>query len=184
MAWMKGKKFSPETIAKWSADRTGNKHHMYGKFHSEETKAKISVAKKGNKLPPEAIAKMRVAMTGRVLSSSHRENIRASKIGEKNPMYGRTGEKHPNWNGGYSANHYPTTWNIRLREAIRERDRRTCCVCGMTENGARHDVHHVDYDKKNLASGNLVTVCHPCHSKTNSNREEWKKFFKKIGVGF
>ena len=38
-------------------------------------------------------------------------------------------------------------------------------------------VHHIDYDKKNNDVDNLVTLCTPCHTKTNFNRDEWKKTF-------
>lgn len=38
-----------------------------------------------------------------------------------------------------------------------------------------HDVHHIDYDKKNNNPENLITLCHSCHAKTNSNREYWTK---------
>ena len=62
---MYGKKLSEETRAKQSEAHKGEKHPMYGKNHSEETRAKMSEAKKG------------------------------LLAGEKNPMYGRTGEKHP-----------------------------------------------------------------------------------------
>ena len=87
------------------------------------------------------------------------------------------GTRNPNWNGGTSFEPYPTTWTNRLREMIRERDGRKCRVCGVEENGSRHDVHHCDYDKKNIGAGNLVTLCPECHGKTNGHRDEWIKFF-------
>jgi hypothetical protein len=87
------------------------------------------------------------------------------------------GPQNGNWRGGLSFEPYPVTWNFRLREMIRERDGRTCQVCGIAENGTRLAVHHVDYDKANLAPLNLVSLCHQCHVKTNGRREEWIKFF-------
>jgi 5-methylcytosine-specific restriction endonuclease McrA len=60
---------------------------------------------------------------------------------------------------------------------IRNRDGRKCLVCGIGENGLRHDVHHIDYDKRNIVPENLVTLCHSCHMKTIYNREPWKAFF-------
>ena len=87
------------------------------------------------------------------------------------------GSQNGNWRGGLSFEPYPVTWNFRLREMIRERDGRTCQVCGTKENGTRLSVHHIDYDKANIAQQNLVALCHGCHVNTNSRREEWIKFF-------
>lgn len=86
--------------------------------------------------------------------------------------------KNPNWRGGKSFEPYPTTWNFRLREAIRDRDGRSCQICGMAENGKRLAVHHIDYDKKNIAPRNLISLCHLCHCKTNSKRDYWQAFFE------
>ena len=89
------------------------------------------------------------------------------------------GENNPTWKGGKSFEPYPITWNEKLRELIRKRDGRKCLVCGIPENGNHHEVHHIDYDKENLDSKNLITLCRKCHSKTNYNRETWKWFFLK-----
>lgn len=90
----------------------------------------------------------------------------------------RSGEKNPLWQGGASLGIYPATWNFRLREAIRDRDGRTCQICGMAENGKKLAVHHIDYDKKNIAPRNLISLCHLCHCKTNSKRDYWQAFFE------
>jgi hypothetical protein len=92
-------------------------------------------------------------------------------------MSGRTGVLNPTWRGGISFEPYPVTWTFALREMIRNRDERKCCICGAEENDKRHDVHHIDYDKKNIAPQNLITLCIRCHRKTNYNREEWISFF-------
>ena len=42
-----GKKASPETRLKMSVARRGNKHHLYGKTHSQETLDKMSKSMKG-----------------------------------------------------------------------------------------------------------------------------------------
>ena len=40
-------------------------------------------------------------------------------------------------------------------------------------------VHHIDYDKKNCVSNNLITLCIPCHMKTNYNRSYWQQRLQK-----
>lgn len=68
---------------------------------------------------------------------------------------------------------YPSVWNNQLRTAIRQRDCFECALC----YGFGYDVHHIDYDKTNCDPKNLITLCHPCHSKTNFNRQHWIEVF-------
>ena len=91
------------------------------------------------------------------------------------------GENSTNWKGGLSFEPYPPEFNERLKEKIRTRDNRTCQLCGMTEkeNGKKLDVHHIDYNKDNCQSHNLISLCHYCHIKTNFNRDQWITFFTK-----
>lgn len=90
----------------------------------------------------------------------------------------RIGENHPRWQGGKSFEPYLPNWTEKLREQIRERDSYTCQICDVKQVDKKHDVHHIDYDKKNCAEENLITLCHKCHTKTNSKRDEWTEYFK------
>ena len=78
-----------------------------------------------------------------------------------------------------------------LRHEVRGRDKHKCRVCAgelpelpMIKNcngdmiRPQLDVHHIDYNKNNNAEGNLVSLCHECHSKTNYNRGYWIKYFQ------
>lgn len=89
------------------------------------------------------------------------------------------GENNPSWKGGKSFEPYPIKWNNQLRESIRKRDNYKCQVCGCTqeENNRKLDVHHIDYVKENLDPNNLISLCKPCHMKTNTNREYWIQYF-------
>lgn len=40
--------------------------------------------------------------------------------------------------------------------------------------------NHIDYDKKNCNSDNLITLCRVCHIKTNFNRSYWINYFKEL----
>jgi group I intron endonuclease len=58
---LKGKTHSAEIIAKMSEARKGDKHPLFGKFHSAETKAKISESHKGKTYSADTKAKMSAA---------------------------------------------------------------------------------------------------------------------------
>jgi hypothetical protein len=89
---------------------------------------------------------------------------------------GIRGEKNIMWKGGISFEHYSVDWTNTLKQAIRQRDKYTCKICGR--EGLQ--VHHIDYNKKNCETKNLITLCKPCHMKTNFNREKWIKYFREI----
>jgi endogenous inhibitor of DNA gyrase (YacG/DUF329 family) len=117
---------------------------------------------------------VRTALNKRLYAKSFCGSVCLGKWVSENNL----GENNKNWKGGKSFEPYPTTWTFRLREAIRDRDGRVCQICGKAENGERLAVHHIDYDKKNIAPENLVSLCHDCHCKTNSKRDYWQAFFE------
>lgn len=100
----------------------------------------------------------------------YKERLRESMMGDRNR----------NWLGGSSMEPYPMTWTTHFKKLIRERDAFTCQIpeCGAKENGRLHDVHHVDYDKRNCAPDNLIALCHDCHRRTNSHRDYWRGYFQ------
>jgi len=84
--------------------------------------------------------------------------------------------KNSNWLGGKSFEPYSPGWTKTYKEQIRDQDNHTCQLCGKTEkdNGQKLDVHHIDYNKKNLDPKDLISLCKGCHLKTNFNRKYWK----------
>jgi len=90
-----------------------------------------------------------------------------------------TGERCTFWKGGISYEPYSVDWTKTLKRAIRERDYYTCQICKEPQGDRALDVHHIDYNKKNCNPLNLISLCHSCHLKTNLNRENWIKHFKK-----
>ena len=60
-AWC-GRKHKDETIEKMKNNRKGKNHPMYGKYHNEETKQKMSKANKGRKHTEETKKKMSKAI--------------------------------------------------------------------------------------------------------------------------
>jgi len=74
---------------------------------------------------------------------------------------------------------YPLEFNNDLKEKIRERDGRKCQLCGRKKKngGRRLHVHHIDYDKTNCSSDNLIALCGKCHRQTSSKRDFWTRYF-------
>ena len=178
-----------------------------GRIHTEETKQKIREAQKGKKLSEETKKKIGDFWRGkkRVYSEEHRRKSRELRMqynrswagkyhnketkrkisqahqGMKKPWVvhpDNKGEKNPNWQGGKSFELYGVYWTEALKDSIRRRDNYACRMCGKLQNRISHDVHHIDYDKKNCDSGNLITLCHLCHVKTNKKRNYWIKYFQ------
>jgi len=108
--------------------------------------------------------------------------------GENNPFYDKTHNEEIRKiislaNGGTGIprefSEYGIEFDNNLKEQIRFRDKYQCQLCGcpQLENGRQLDVHHIDYNKKNCNSSNLISLCMKCHRKTNFNRSEWPILF-------
>lgn len=74
---------------------------------------------------------------------------------------------------------YPPHFTEGLKLQVRRRDGFVCQECGCVELLHRaHSIHHIDYDKDNCEMSNLITLCQPCHVRTNWNREYWMARFR------
>lgn len=107
--------------------------------------------------------------TYKPLTKKQKEKISKAVSGKKNPNYidGRSKENNP----------YPPAWTKELRQAIRQRDKFVCAICGYYPATT---IHHIDYNKQNCEPNNVITLCKKCHAKTNVNRKYWIKYFKRI----
>jgi len=105
-----------------------------------------------------------------------RPQVEKDKISKNNARYwlGRKGDKSSGWQGGKSFEPYTTDWTITLKRAIRERDNYICQKCSQYGNS----IHHIDYDKKNCNSNNLITLCRRCNTEVNFNRKYWTNYFQ------
>ena len=88
-----------------------------------------------------------------------------------------SGSGHHNWKGGISCEPYCPVWkDAEYKSDIRERDGNVCLNPCCFNNSKRLHIHHIDYDKKNCAPQNLITVCTSCNSRANYDRKwhiEW-----------
>ena len=90
------------------------------------------------------------------------------------------GEKHPFWNNGSSFEPYGIEFNDELKFKIRARDNFTCQECKYDEKQLEYklSIHHIDYNKQNNNSNNLISLCKNCHAQTNFDRVDWKNYFQ------
>lgn len=195
-----GKKFSEETRKKMSEFRKGKKHSeetrnkmsenngycWLGKKLSEEHKKKISQSEKGKKHSEESRKKMSIAHKGKKFSEEHKKKIsknhkgmlekKHSKETKMKMSIAHEREKCNFWQGGISFAPYSSDWTKSLKKIIKERDRFTCQMCKIVPEILH--IHHIDYDKMNCKTENLIALCGSCHIKTNHDREKWKNYFK------
>lgn len=197
----------PKERGKQSKAHSGNKNHMFGKQHSEETKQKIRIKARLFRPTEETRRKLGKALKNRVLSEEHKRKIgeahkgriisieQRRAIGEANRKRifseetkrkiseSQTGEKSPQWKGGISFGKYCPKFNKDLKERVREYFDRKCYLCGKSEKeeGKHLAVHHVLYDKSVCCNNSLqlfVPLCNSCHTKTNHNRKYWQTLFR------
>ncbi len=191
-----GFKHSEETKSILSELNKGDNNHMFGKQHSKltkqrmsqvrigkhhtkETKERISLSGKGKVITEEQRIKQSITMKGRTTTEETKRRMSRSHKGTF------SGDKNPSWSGGTSFLPYCHKFNNNLKEKIRERDNRTCQLCGTKENGRRLTVHHVHYVKSDCEP-DLITLCIRCNAKVNFDRDYYEELFvnKLIERGF
>jgi hypothetical protein len=165
----RGRIVSQETRDKTSLTLKGRP----GRKHSDETKAKLSAKAKLRRHSVETRVKIGVSARGRKMPP--RVSGWKTHLAEVNK-----GSKNPRWLGGTSFGPYTSEFCKDLKREIRNRDNHECQLCGVPQekNHRALSIHHIDYDKLNCDSVNLVSLCRQCHTRTNSNREYWKVFFQ------
>jgi len=96
------------------------------------------------------------------------------------------GEKNPNWRGGKSFEPYAIEFNNNLKKQIKLRDGHVCQLCKeyipkyKSKKEKFLSIHHIDYNKKNNETNNLITLCNFCNSSVNKNRVDWMNHFRGV----
>lgn len=118
-------------------------------------------------------------------SLRQRETQSQSKMGKKNPMYGKhhteetrkkqsqPGDKSPNWKGGVTPKNKLIRQSIEYRlwrEAVFARDNWTCQNCGKREDALipHHIKSFAKFPELRFAIDNGKTLCFGCHKLTEN----------------
>ena len=140
----------------------------------------------GKKHKPESIEKMRQKKIG--IKYSDEVNKKKGRKGELHHNFGKDifkGELNPNWKGGKcdklkllrSSKEYKL-W----REAVFKRDNYTCIWCGEKGNGKNLEADHIKpfayFPELRFAIDNGRTLCHSCHTKTDTYLSKALKYKK------
>lgn len=181
----KGRKHTEESKLKMSQIRTGK---SWEQLFGEEK------AKKFKENQSKAVSGVNNGMYGRRHSLETRKKMSENKpdiSGKNNSMWGKrradmSGSNHWNWRGGKSFEPYSYEFTEELKEGIRKRDNYRCQECFRHQDelyrpsGQKYSlhVHHIDYDKKNSNSDNLISLCNSCHAQTHFDRDEWTDYFR------
>lgn len=89
------------------------------------------------------------------------------------------GINHPSWRGGDKD--YCPIWSDKGYKAdIRERDSNICQNPYCYGKYTVLDIHHIDYNKKNCHPNNLITICHSCNARANSDRAWHTEWYQAI----
>ncbi len=94
-----------------------------------------------------------------------------SHKGQRNIHFGGraqiSGKDNPNWRGGISKDKYTYYFKKTLSKLVRSIIPK-CQECYIKTDLV---AHHIDYDKLNNTTQNLITLCRSCNAKVNFNRE-------------
>lgn len=186
-------KHSPERLKKM---RKAQKGHIV----LESTREKLRIIHKGKRYSPKTEFKKgtiyperrnRIEIECKTCkktfetkkSHSHK---RLNCSGECSSIYRslKVGEKSSNWKGGLSFLPYSSDFTMALKKSIRRRDNYICQECKKSEGkeldeyGIRLAIHHIDFNKNNCNTDNLITLCRSCNSKANKNREFHTIYYK------
>jgi hypothetical protein len=99
----------------------------------------------------------------------------------------RIGKRSYSWINGNTIEEYPGTFNYLLKNFIRKRDNYLCqnedCGVPQKECIKTFHVHHIDYNRKNNESINLISLCYECHQKIKKyNHKYWQNYYENIQI--
>jgi hypothetical protein len=177
------------SMACYNKNKKGEQNPHFGKKHTEEAKKIMSDAVKtrgqvGEKHPNyKPKIKKECPICHRIFevrpSHSYQEFC-SQKCKGIWQSFTQVGERNPAWAGGTSFEPYCILFNDEFKERVRIWFGYTCVECGTPQNGRRHCVHHVNYDKETCCHDGeplFVCLCNKCNLAANNNRPYWEQHF-------
>jgi len=119
---------------------------------------------------------IKVSLITRKRSSESHTGLKQTEETKRKKSASMRGIAFEDWTGYASMLLYDSAFNEVKREEVRNRDGRTCVLCGKSElfnHGQRLAVHHIDGNKKNSDTSNLVALCLSCNNKTDTIEKEF-----------
>lgn len=179
----KGKTLKPRTESHCKAISDSLKGKKKSEIHrknlsaarmnlSDTSKNNMSIAAKNRFLRPEYVERFIMARLGKIASDDTKIRMVESHIGGF--WYG---------NIKYYDSPYCEKWTANLRERVRAYFGYRCFECGIPQNGRKHSVHHIHYNKKTCCDGSphdMVPLCPECHSKANFDRDYWEDHYTEL----
>ena len=167
---------------------TGKESPRYGKTHSEESKQKMSIVQIGKIISEETKLKMSKNRTGMKHSEETKLKISIANSGKNSYMFGRTGNKHHNWNPNLTDEERQDTRQYpeykKWRKDVYKRDKYTCQICGQISGIL--NAHHLEGYANNIELRtkleNGITLCKKCHKNFhhqygfNNTKEQFIEF--------
>jgi hypothetical protein len=134
---------------------------------------------------------------GKKMSDTSRKKMSDSKMGEKNPMFGKhftpearrnaslaqSGSKSFSWRGGVSFEPYCVKFDRAFKKRVRDFFNNTCLQCGKSNFKYKLHVHHVNFNKQTCCDNSIplfAPLCNTCHGKTHHNRIFWQYWFTEM----
>ena len=136
---------------------TGENNPMFGKRIADDVKEALREAMLGNT---------------HLLGHKHSPETR-QKMSD-----GRKGGNHWNWRGGITSDPYGLDFqNREFRTMIFERDGYKCQNPDCWGECRSLRRHHINYNKTDCATDNLITLCQSCNMRANQNRKWHEAFY-------
>lgn len=152
---------------------SGEKHPMWGKKHSGEVLEKIREGRKRRVSRPISYVKMaetRRRLYGDWYPDREKTREKMSKA-RRGKLFGR---EHPCFKDGRNMI-YGQGFSLFVKEQIRLSFGNICVLC-LKKNGSdakQLACHHVNGDKDDHSSENLITLCMKCHKLVHSDEQFW-----------
>lgn len=158
-----------------ASERLKKNHPFKGKSHTPESKEKMRQARLKNP------CKYWLGKEGHIPSEESRAKMREASIRNGNKPPVRIGPANNFWRGGITPFNQKIRHSIAYKEwrtSVFERDNYTCVSCGQVGGtlNADHIKPFMHFPESRFDIDNGRTLCHPCHTKTETYGHKVHKY--------